>query len=346
MKQKLRLYTHADCYLFDSSAATDGVDGMAVIVNECLHSKAVDGINITGFCEPTLLQTVHTLNYLEAINSIGKSLSDGENREIGEETQMSNKTWKGLLASGAVIERACSDMMSSTDQKPFCVIGPGAAGHHAEPDRAMGFNTINWMAITAKLLRERHGLQKIAVVDISDMHRANGTEKALGGEKEFLCISTHLIGGAEYPYYSTHPNSLPQQHDNLLNIGLPAGTTGRTYRQVIEEQVFTKLSDFKPQAIVALVGCDGFQGDPSGVMIEGQDKGKNLGWKLSPADLFWVSKKLADFADKNCGGKLISLQGGGYDHDSLALATKSFIAGSTGQAAADVLSRYASHRSR
>jgi acetoin utilization deacetylase AcuC-like enzyme len=50
------------------------------------------------------------------------------------------------------------------------------AGHHAEPDRAMGFCLYNNIASLRRALRAE-GVAKVAIVDI-DVHHGNGTQAA------------------------------------------------------------------------------------------------------------------------------------------------------------------------
>src|SRR3546814_15629252 len=78
----------------------------------------------------------------------------------------------------------------------FCAVRP--PGHHAEPDRAMGFCLFNNVAVGALHAREAHGLSRIAVVDF-DVHHGNGTQAAFWDDPDLRseerrvgkeCVST------------------------------------------------------------------------------------------------------------------------------------------------------------
>ncbi len=62
--------------------------------------------------------------------------------------------------------------MLGDDPLAFCAVRP--PGHHATSSTAMGFCLLNNIAIAAAYARDRHGLERIAVVDF-DVHHGNGT---------------------------------------------------------------------------------------------------------------------------------------------------------------------------
>ena len=77
-----------------------------------------------------------------------------------------------LRAAGAVVE-AVDMVMKGDVQNAFCAVRP--PGHHALPDRAMGFCLFNNVAVGAAHARAVHGINRVAVIDF-DVHHGNGTE--------------------------------------------------------------------------------------------------------------------------------------------------------------------------
>jgi len=70
-----------------------------------------------------------------------------------------------LRAAGAVIE-AVDMVMKGDVQNAFCAVRP--PGHHALPDRAMGFCVFNNVAVGAAHAREVHGVARVAVIDFTN----------------------------------------------------------------------------------------------------------------------------------------------------------------------------------
>jgi acetoin utilization deacetylase AcuC-like enzyme len=68
-----------------------------------------------------------------------------------------------------------------------CIRPPG---HHAEPDRAMGFCLFNNVALGAAYLKHRYCAKKILIADM-DIHHGNCTQKAFYDGREVLYFSAH-----------------------------------------------------------------------------------------------------------------------------------------------------------
>ena len=94
------------------------------------------------------------------------------------------------LAAGATVQAA--EHAVAQREPAFALVRP--PGHHAEPDRAMGFCMFNNVAVAAAAMLAR-GLERIAIVDI-DVHHGNGTQTMFYDEPRVLYISTH-----QFPFY-------------------------------------------------------------------------------------------------------------------------------------------------
>src|SRR5215203_4731536 len=78
-----------------------------------------------------------------------------------------------LLAAGGVI--TCARAVLQGDAKnAFAIVRP--PGHHAEPERAMGFCIFNNVAVAARDALTR-GVERVAIIDY-DAHHGNGTQTA------------------------------------------------------------------------------------------------------------------------------------------------------------------------
>ena len=63
--------------------------------------------------------------------------------------------------------------MTGNSQRAFCAVRP--PGHHATPDRGMGFCIYNTIAIAARYAQRKHGVERVLIVDW-DVHHGNGTQ--------------------------------------------------------------------------------------------------------------------------------------------------------------------------
>ncbi|MEM8553797.1 MAG: acetoin utilization protein AcuC, partial [Pseudomonadota bacterium] len=66
---------------------------------------------------------------------------------------------------------------------------PGCGTHHGMPDRANGFCFLNDLVLGMLAMR-RHGVQRIAYVDI-DAHHPDGVEHAFADDPDVLLVSVH-----------------------------------------------------------------------------------------------------------------------------------------------------------
>ena len=118
------------------------------------------------------LTAVHTPRHVEHVKHAcavgGGVLDQGDTRVVPESCAVA------LLALGALL-RCCDAVMAGEVRRAFAAVRP--PGHHAEPDRAMGFCLFSNVAIAARYLQRQHGLERIAIVDF-DVHHGNGTQAA------------------------------------------------------------------------------------------------------------------------------------------------------------------------
>ncbi|MCH2443779.1 MAG: hypothetical protein MK191_08645, partial [Acidimicrobiales bacterium] len=129
----------------------------------------------------------HPFDHLAAlveIDAAGGGLVDAD-------TVMSPGSWSAArLAAGAGLV-AVAALQAGEADVAFCAVRP--PGHHATPNRSMGFCLVNNLAVTAASLAEA-GV-RVAVVDI-DAHHGNGTQDVFYDDPRVLFVSIH-----QWPLY-------------------------------------------------------------------------------------------------------------------------------------------------
>ena len=96
------------------------------------------------------------------------------------------------LAAGSVLI-AVDAVVQQKVESAFCAVRP--PGHHAERNRPMGFCLFNNVAIVARYAQQKHGLEKIAILDW-DVHHGNGTQHIFEDDPNVFYLSLH-----QYPFY-------------------------------------------------------------------------------------------------------------------------------------------------
>ncbi|MBD3679968.1 MAG: histone deacetylase family protein [Rhodobacteraceae bacterium] len=181
-------------------------------------------------------------------------------------------------------------------------------GHHAERTRPMGFCLFGNVAIAAKHALDRHGLDRVAVIDF-DVHHGNGTQDLLWNEPRTLFVSSH-----QFPLYpGTGTPEETGAHDNVLNVTLDPMSGGAEMRAAYEDIVFPRVEAFAPELILVSAGFDAHANDPLA----------QLNW--TEDDFAWITGRICDLADTHCGGRVVSTLEGGYDLDALAASAAAHV---------------------
>lgn len=209
-----------------------------------------------------------------------------------------------LYAAGAVIT-AIDAIMAGDVDNAFCAIRP--PGHHAEPNKAMGFCFFNNIAVGAHHARMVHGLNRIAVVDF-DVHHGNGTQAIFEAESTLFYASSH-----QFPLYpgTGHPSERGM-NNNIVNIGLPPASGSGLFRDAIH-RIIDQLQRFQPEMLMISAGFDGHRKDPLAGLL------------LDEEDFHWATMQLALFAKDACHHRVVSALEGGYDLEALAASTAAHV---------------------
>jgi acetoin utilization deacetylase AcuC-like enzyme len=242
------------------------------------------------------VQTVHPPDMIQRIERIclhGGGVLDQGDTPVGPDSYQI-----ALLAAGAAM--GCADaVLHGRARRAFAAIRP--PGHHAEPQRPMGFCLFNNVAITARYLQQAYGIGRIAIVDF-DVHHGNGTQAAFDDDPDVLFISLHQNPRTCYPG-SGHDWEIghARARGYTINIPFDPGAEDIDYLRVIDSRVVPELEEFRPQVLLISAGFDAHQDDPLADI------------NLSDDGFEQMTRALVAVADRYCDGRVISLLEGGYN---------------------------------
>lgn len=204
----------------------------------------------------------------------------------------------GLLAAGGALTCTRAVIRGDADNA-FAIVRP--PGHHAEPDRAMGFCLFNNVAVSAREALAS-GMQRVAIIDY-DAHHGNGTQAAFLDDERVAFLSTHQWGiypGTGWIEDATHAKK------RIVNVPLPAYSGDTVYEQVADRIFAPFVESFRPQMLFISVGFDAYWNDPI----------TSLG--LSTRGYFTLAQKVMALAQQYCDGKIVFVLEGGYDPMNVA----------------------------
>lgn len=217
-----------------------------------------------------------------------------------------------ILWDGAVIEQA----VESLQQNPAVVsyaLGTHP-GHHSAEDSFGGYCYVNHAALAAKLLQERNGYSKVAILDV-DYHCGNGTASIFYRDPSVLVVSIHCHPDWDYPFHSGFSEEIGDAEGlgTTLHLPLMPGTTWEAYAKALQDAM-TKIQEFGSQALVVSLGLDTYLGDPCAV--------RRAGFKLAGDDYTRMGKAIG-----SVNLPTIVVQEGGYKMDSVPQAATDFLIG-------------------
>lgn len=256
---------------------------------------------------PDWLKTVHTEQYITWLQQKVAGVS-GQYGWVGEDTYVTAATFDAALQS---VSAACTAVDTTMrGERAFALGRP--PGHHATPSSAMGFCFFNNVAIAARYAQQKHGLARVAIVDI-DVHHGNGTQDTFYTDDSVLFVSSH--GSPLYPFSGTlNQTGKGVGIGTTLNIPMPAQSGDTAFLRAYQQIVIPALQAFKPDLILVSAGFDAHWDDPIG------------NCRLSAHGYAAIVDTLISAANQLCGGRISAILEGGYSMPALAACGHAIVA--------------------
>jgi acetoin utilization deacetylase AcuC-like enzyme len=229
---------------------------------------------------------------------------------LDADTHVSPGSGEAALRAAGAVAHGVELIVNGQSRTVFCAVRP--PGHHAEPERAMGFCLFNNIGVGVHQARAM-GLKRLAVIDF-DVHHGNGTQRLAESDSDLFFASTH-----QWPLYpGTGRVEETGPADNILNVPLKAGCDSDGFREAFAAKILPALTEYAPEMIFISAGFDAHWRDPLG------------GLDLNEHDFGWATTQIVAVAEKCAKGRVLSSLEGGYDLDGLARSTVHHVRGLMG----------------
>jgi acetoin utilization deacetylase AcuC-like enzyme len=291
----MHVYTHAACLAHDTGP--DHAERPARL-RTVLHALEAAHPDLDWQQAPAAtrgqLLRVHDPRLLEAVLETQPTAL----HPLDPDTVLSPHSAEAALRAAGAGVAAVDAVLSGRTRRAFCAVRP--PGHHATASAAMGFCLFNNIAVAARQAIDRHGLERVAIVDF-DVHHGNGTQAIFERDPRVCFASAH-----QWPLYPESGARNETGCGNIFNAPLPKGTDGVGFRAAWREELLPAVEAFRPQLLLISAGFDGHRLDPL------------AGWLLEAADYAWLTGELVALAERHADGRIVSLLEGGYDLTALA----------------------------
>ncbi|SDV51081.1 histone deacetylase family protein [Chitinasiproducens palmae] len=288
-------YTHADCQRHEMGDWHPECPARLQAIDDQLIASRIDMV-LERVDAPMIdegeLARVHLPAYIDELRH---RRPEHGYVDLDSDTRLNPFTWQAALRAAGAAVAATDAVLAGEYDNAFCSVRP--PGHHAEPDRAMGFCFFNNVALAARHALDVHGLSRVAIVDF-DVHHGNGTEMAFANEPRVL-----MCGLFQHPFYPFSGD--PPLGANMANTPLPARTDGAQMRDIASRTWLPRLDAFAPELVLISAGFDAHIEDDMG----------NLA--LREADYAWLTARIMAIAARHANGRIVSCLEGGYNLSAL-----------------------------
>lgn len=246
------------------------------------------------------IEAVHNIHYIVRFEEAClMGLPDFEHQD----NSICRETYDiALLAAGGVLQ-AIDAMMEGQVNNAFCAIRP--PGHHAENAKAMGFCYFNNVAVGARYLQKRWGIEKVGIIDF-DVHHGNGTQQIFENDNSVFYYSIHEHPSFAFPGTGREfEMGVAEGEGYTLNTPILPGRGDMDYRKKLTTDMVPAFKKFEPDVVLLSAGFDGHSSD----MMSGVN--------LTSEGYRFINETILNLVSRYCDGRVISVLEGGYNLEVL-----------------------------
>ncbi len=250
---------------------------------------------------PATIEQIALVHSKDYIGVVRDSCRQGV-RMLDMDTQISHNSYEvACLAVGGALAGVDAVIQAEADNV-FCAVRP--PGHHALPDKAMGFCLFNNVAVAARYAQQEYGLNKVLIIDW-DVHHGNGTYDVFAADPSVFYFSIH-----QFPHYPgtgrADETGCDKGAGTSLHVPLSAGGGDAEYIATFKQQLAPAVLAFKPELILISAGFDAHEADAlSSIQLSSKGFGR-------------LTDIVRELADEVCAGRIVSVLEGGYNLTALA----------------------------
>lgn len=241
------------------------------------------------------IETIHDKSYIRRFEEVclsGHLIFEDQDNGICTETYET-----AFLAVGGILDTIDMVMEGKIDNA-FCAVRP--PGHHAEVNKAMGFCYFNNVAIAARYLQMKWGIQRVGIIDF-DVHHGNGTQHIFETDPTVFYYSIHEHPSFAYPGTGREfENGAVEGKGFTKNSLILPGQGDDIYKMLIEKDLLPAFERFEPEIIIVSTGFDAHKDDEMADI------------NVTTEGFSWIMETIMQLGDKYSKGRVISVLEGGY----------------------------------
>jgi len=293
--------SHSDCGRHDTGWGHPEHVGRLRAIPRALREDAdlfhalvhIEGRHAT----PEELALAHAPSYIDQVRAIAA----GGGGRLDADTVISEGSWDAATAGAGCVLDGVDMAFDGRAVRSFSAVRP--PGHHALAARGMGFCLFGNVAIAAHYARQRHGIERVLIVDW-DVHHGNGTQALVERERDIRFVSMH-----QWPWYpGTGAADDRGPLRSIWNVPMPASLPRERYVEAWARAIDAATDGWTPDLLLVSAGFDSLAGDPLGAFT------------LEIDDFVTMTRDLVARAESWCDGRIVSALEGGYAPDRMAAA--------------------------